>query len=365
MMAFSSDTVPQPQNPSKRRGSSDLPCGNFFRRCFKQLWLFTYMVYILTLDIIEHIFIKAPKIEIEELEKRSEQVAVMTGGPRGIGNDIVKKLLQLDYTVILGVRNESTSQKGIDKIRDLGVTTGRVKFFYLDLKSLESVREFANKVLDSKEGSRIDLLLNNAGIFAEGYEKTGDNFESTFQVNYLSHFLLTNLLLPRIKETATKNGAGDPCHIVSTSSCLHRCGTIDFEELETSKVYSPLECYCLSKLCQIIHVKMLDKKFQEEKMNIHAYAVHPGVIVTGLWDDMGGFKCFKRPFNAVMKWIGRTSDEGANTILYPLLTPDLLDKAGGHYFETGNVVRPDNQANQPEVQQSLWKGSLKLTTSIC
>ncbi|CAL8133747.1 unnamed protein product [Orchesella dallaii] len=107
--------------------------------------------------------------------------------------------------------------------------------------------------------------------------------------------------------------------------------------------------------------KMLEKKFQEEKMNIHAYAVHPGVIATDLWEDMGRFECMSRPYNTVMKWIGRTSDEGANTVLHPALTPEVLEKWGGKYFETGKVVRPHNQANRSELRKKLWDRLLELT----
>ncbi|ODM91828.1 hypothetical protein Ocin01_14856 [Orchesella cincta] len=158
-------------------------------------------------------------------EKRSNQVVVMTGGPRGIGFDIVKNCFR--------VRNIAASENGILEIRHLGISSGRVKFLNLDLKSLRSVRKFANEVLASTEGSRIDLLLNNAGIVSPSYEVTQDGYESIFQVNYLSHFLLTNLLLPRMRDTAVKKN--ESCHILNTSSDTNRGGRIDFTELETGQ----------------------------------------------------------------------------------------------------------------------------------
>ncbi|CAL8102645.1 unnamed protein product [Orchesella dallaii] len=293
---------------------------------------------------------------IFELKKRSDQVVVMTGGPRGIGFDIVKKLLQLDYTVILGVRNISASQNGIDKIRSLGITSGGVKFLNLDLKSLNSVRQFAKEVLTCEEGSRIDLLLNNAGSVNGNYEITPDNMESTFQVNYLSHFLLTNLLLPRIKETAAKKG-GEPCQIVNTSSHVQNACKIKFNELETSKVYVPFKSYCKSKLYQVVHVKTLENKFREEKINVHAYAVHPGEIATDIWDTVGIFAKILQP---VMN-LGRTTDGAANTVLYPVLTPEVGAKFGGEYFESGQVKPSNKQANKLEIQEKLWERSLELT----
>ncbi|ODM96748.1 Short-chain dehydrogenase TIC 32, chloroplastic [Orchesella cincta] len=337
--------------------TSDSPPGNIIQRLIKQFWYLAICgTWIAMVDLIKDIFIKAPVIEIEKLEKRSHQVAIMTGGPRGIGFDIVKKLLQLDYTVILGVRSIEASEKGIAEIRNLGITSGRVKLLSLDLKSLNSVREFAREVLASKEGSRIDLLLNNAGIMNVPYEKTQDNFESQFQVNYLSHFLLTNLLLPRIKETAAKKS--EPCQIVNTSSHAQKGGKIDFDELETSKVYSAVKCYFDSKLCQVIHVKTLENKFQEDKVNIHAYAVHPGEIPTTLWNDLGLLARISRP---IMKRICRTTDGAANTVLYPVLTPEVGEKCGGEYFETGKVKPTNPQANRPEIQKRLWERSLMLT----
>ncbi|CAL8102651.1 unnamed protein product [Orchesella dallaii] len=216
----------------KMPGSTDSPLRILFQKIMQYFWYYVISGTSIALpSMIKCLYVKAPVIAIEKLEKRSDQVAVMTGGPRGIGFDIVKKLFQLDYTVILGVRTIAVSQEGIDKIRAFGIPSGRVKFLNLDLISLNSVQKFAKEVLASEEGSRIDLLLNNAGFVNRNYEMTPDNIESTFQVNYLSHFLLTNLLLPRIKETVAKKG-GDPCHIVNTSSHAQRAGKINFNELE-------------------------------------------------------------------------------------------------------------------------------------
>ncbi|CAL8102497.1 unnamed protein product [Orchesella dallaii] len=336
---------------------SNTPPGNVFQRFFKHLWyLVVCGTWIASVDLIKDAFRKAPVIEIEKLEKRSNQVAVMTGGPRGIGFDIVKKLLQLDYTVILGVRNIAASEKGIDEIRKLGITSGRVKLLDLDLKSFDSVKKFAKEILASNEGSRIDLLLNNAGIMNVPYELTVDNFESHFQVNYLSHFLLTNLLLPRMKNTATKKN--ESCQIVNTSSHAQRGGRIDFDELETSKVYSPCKCYFDSKLCQVIHAKTLENKFRDEEINIHAYSVHPGEIPTELWNELG---CLVRLFRSLVTYICHTTDDAANKVLYPVLIPEVGDKCGGDYFECGQVSPTNIEATNPEIQRKLWDRSVELT----
>ncbi|ODM95195.1 Short-chain dehydrogenase TIC 32, chloroplastic [Orchesella cincta] len=340
------------------RGSSSSPPGNLIWRFLKQFWYFIICgINICARDAVKEFFMKAPVIEIEKLEKRSNQVVVMTGGPRGIGFDIVKKLLQLDYTVILGVRNIAASENGILEIRHLGITSGRVKFLNLDLKSLRSVRKFANEVLASTEGSRIDLLLNNAGIVSPSYEVTQDGYESIFQVNYLSHFLLTNLLLPRMRDTAVKKN--ESCHILNTSSDTNRGGSIDFNELETSKVYSSVKCYYDSKLCQVIHAKTLEKKLGKEKINIHAYSVHPGIIPTEIWNDVGCLGRFL--ILPVMKCICRTTNDAANAVLYPVLIPEVGGNCGGEYFENGKVEPSNPQANIPDIQERLWARSLELT----
>ncbi|ODN06329.1 Retinol dehydrogenase 12 [Orchesella cincta] len=366
--------------------SQNLTPGTKFQRFLKQFWYLGIIGLIITVTgYIKDRFYKVSAIDVEKLEKRSHQVVVMTGGSTGIGFGIVKKLLLLDYTIILGVQTTAEGEKCVAEIHKLGITSGRMKLLTLELKSLDSVRQFAKEVLASEEGQRIDLLVNNgmilknivgqickhkinvkhhntsifstsAGIMIVPYEKTADNFESQFQVNYLSHFLLTNLLLDRMKDTAANKG--EPCQIQYTTSAAQWGGKIDFDELEISKVYCPAKCYADSKLCLVIHTKTLQKRLQDKNINIHAYAVHPGEIPTEVWDNRG---FIFRVSRLLLKPFFRKIDDAASIILYPALTPGMGEKWGGQYFENGRVTVPNRQADLPEIQMRLWEKSLELT----
>ncbi|ODM96752.1 Short-chain dehydrogenase TIC 32, chloroplastic [Orchesella cincta] len=331
--------------------------GNVYHRFLKQFWyLYICGSYIALTDCLKDLFRKAPVIDVQKYGRRTDEVVVMTGGSNGIGVGIVKKLLELDYTIILGVQSMAKGEKQIADIRKLGITSGRVKLLSLDLKSLYSVRQFTKEVLSCREGKRIDMLVNNAGFVNSFYEKTQDNYESIFQVNYLSHFLLTNLLVPRMKETATKKN--EPCQITFTSSCAQRGAHIDFDELETTKVYSSAKRYGDSKLCLTVHAKTLQKKFRQEGINIHTYACHPGAIATNLWHNLGVIAGLLHP---IANLVFRSTDDAACVVLYPSLTPGVGNKLGGEYFESGKAVPPNKQVDLPEVQKRLWERSLELT----
>ena len=147
-----------------------------------------------------------------------------------------------------------------------------VVFVQLDLASLDSVRKFAAKILE--EECRIDILINNAGVMALPERKlTQDGFEMQFGTNHLGHFLLTNLLLDRIKEAPS-------ARIVNVSSSAHRTGKMDFENLNSEKSYSAWVVYGTSKLANILFTRSLAKRL--EGTHVTANALHPGVIITEL-----------------------------------------------------------------------------------
>jgi len=188
-----------------------------------------YGLWVFGLAIFKDMIAQHPILDYNSLPKRSNHVAVLTGGTRGIGFGVLKKLLQLDYTVIMGVRDIPKTESSIYRLRLEGLTSGRVKLLHLDLESLKTVRTFATQLLDSPEGQRIDLLINNAGTINLPYAQTVDKFERQFQLNYLGHFLLTTLLLPRIK--ATSKFSSEACKILYTSSMGEMLGSID-DDLE-------------------------------------------------------------------------------------------------------------------------------------
>lgn len=128
--------------------------------------------------------------------------------------------------MLTGVRNPKQAKEAIEKTIDLSAVPGKVYFERLDTGSMASVRKFAETI--KTKFTRIHLLLNNAGIMAVPYTLTEDGFESQLAVNYLGHFLLTHLLLPELRAAGAE---GCNSRIVNVSSCVHKLGEIDFDDI--------------------------------------------------------------------------------------------------------------------------------------
>ncbi|OXA46322.1 Short-chain dehydrogenase TIC 32, chloroplastic [Folsomia candida] len=206
-------------------------------------------------------------------------------------------------------------------------------------------------------GEVIASIRAVAGVMFSPYEITENGYESQFQVNYLSHFVLTSLLLPRVKETSLRVDKHVACRIVNVSSVANYGGKIDFDELEECKVYVSTKAYADSKLCQILHTRYLDTILRSEKhIKVNVLAVHPGTIVSELWDNLPRFILVIA--NAV-KGILQTTEDGANTIIYTALSPKL-EGIGGVYIANCEIVPPNQQVENVHVQQQLWERSLEL-----
>lgn len=183
--------------------------------------------------------------KLTEVPDVTGKIAVVTGGARGIGFHVAKKLTELGMTVVLGVRKVEAGRKIAKEFKDLGLT-GSVDAYQLDTSSVKSVESFARAV--AKEYPSIDLLVNNAGIMFGDHSVTVDGFESQLATNYLGHFLLTHLLLPNLKAA----GTSDSCsRVVNVSSCAHKASEIFFDDINFEKQYFSSGAYSQSKLAQV------------------------------------------------------------------------------------------------------------------
>ena len=180
-------------------------------------------------------------------------------------------LAKRNARVILACRSVERGETAAVEVRKRSGNDNAV-FVQLDLASLDSVRKFAAKILE--EEPRIDILINNAGVMAIPERKlTQDGFEMQFGVNHLGHFLLTNLLLDRIKEAPS-------ARIVNVSSGTYLMGNLDFDNLNSEESYDPLAAYGTSKLANILFTRSLAKCL--EGTGVTANSLHPGVVITEL-----------------------------------------------------------------------------------
>lgn len=208
--------------------------------------------------------------------KLSGKTAIVTGANTGIGLETAVDLARRGAKVILACRSVERGERAAAEVRRRSGNHTAV-FTHLDLSSLGSVRDFAKEVLRTE--SRIDILVNNAGVCCAAYRKTQDGFEEHLGINHLGHFLLTNLLLPRMTLSS-----GQPARVVNVTSSLYkRSPTFDFALLRSTaepRGYSPWAAYSQSKLANILFTRELGRRLEAEGSGVCAYAVHPGVIFT-------------------------------------------------------------------------------------
>lgn len=252
--------------------------------------------------------------------------------------------------MILACRNRDKAAAAITQIQQ---ETGNsdVSYMQLDLSSLKSVRCFAETFLRTE--SRLDLLINNAGLVGDG--QTEDGFGIQFGVNHLGHFLLTVLLLPRLKES----GGG---RVVTLSSMAHRWGTVDFETLATNRhlgtgrySWQFFQAYCNSKLCNVLFTHELAKRLKGS--GVTCYSVHPGVVRTELSRNVSLWqKVFIEP---VARMLFLDPEAGAQTTLHCALQ-EGIEPLSGRYFSCCEVQEVSDRAKDDAVARKLWEVSERL-----
>ncbi|KAG6455568.1 hypothetical protein O3G_MSEX009266 [Manduca sexta] len=232
--------------------------------------------------------------------------------------------------------------------------TGKIVVAKCDLASLTSVREFAQTVLDTE--AQINILVNNAGIMMCPKGETEDGFELQFGTNHLGHFLLTVLLLPRIRNSK-------PARIVTVSSTAHKRGAINFDDLNYKKrQYNSMEAYSQSKLANVMFTRELANKLKEYNIeDINAYCLHPGVIRTELGRHLNEtmFKGARPLIGFVFGPFMKSPELGAQTSIYCAVDEKCANETGLYYSDC-EVVTPSSKALNNAMCKKLWDASMEL-----
>ncbi|XP_060530483.1 dehydrogenase/reductase SDR family member on chromosome X [Cylas formicarius] len=278
------------------------------------------------------------------LPMRSGKVAVITGGTRGIGLEVIKLLLKCDINVIIGCRNVAQGETLLKSFRDEEISSGTIEVYSLDISVMESVKGFARIV--KEKHNKIDYLINNAGIMFGPYVETRDGYESQLATNYLGHFLLTDLLLPQLKASGDGHSFS---RIINVSSCAHIIGDIKFEDINSRNQYIPAEAYAQSKLAQVLFTNHLNRLLKEEKAHVQVHAVHPGIVNTELFNGTH----LKSIAPWAPKLLFKTAEQGAAPILHACVSP-ALEGTGGTYIHNCKVVPPSALAQSTELQEKLF-----------
>ncbi|XP_063060927.1 dehydrogenase/reductase SDR family member 13a.3 [Engraulis encrasicolus] len=285
------------------------------------------------------------------------KTAIVTGSNTGIGKTTAMELAKRGARVILSCRNQQKAEAAAYDIRrESG--NNEVLCMQLDLASLKSVRTFAETFL--KTEPRLDLLINNAGVMATG--QTEDGFGLAFGVNHLGHFLLTSLLLERLKQ------AGGGSRVVNVAALLHRLGTVDFAALNAHKDlvtptpgrsswHAALMAYCHSKLCNLLFTRELANRL--EGTSVTCYSLHPGVISTELCRNMSWWQ--RLLLVPVSKLLFLDSEAGAQVTLHCALQ-EGIEHFSGRYFSSCSL-RPGSvgpKARDDGLAKKLWEVSERL-----
>ena len=272
-------------------------------------------------------------------------VVLITGATGGIGKATAIGLAAMGARVGITGRDLARAEQAATDIRAASGNPA-VDAFAADLSSQAEVRRLADAVLDAYPG--LDVLINNVGGFWAHRHATVDRLEHTFALNHLAPFLLTNLLLDRLKASA-------PARVVTVSSGAQSMGRIHFDDLQGAHNYSGQRAYNQSKLANIMFTNELARRL--EGTGVTATSVHPGVVRTnfGAEDQAWFFTIISRVVRPFLK----TPAQGAQTSIYLASSPDM-GGVNGQFFANGKPKVANKVAYDADMTRRLWQVSADL-----
>jgi NAD(P)-dependent dehydrogenase (short-subunit alcohol dehydrogenase family) len=277
----------------------------------------------------------------------SGKLCMVTGATSGIGKAAATELARMGATLVLVARDAGRAERAVKEIADASGNRD-LEVMLADLSSQDQVRRLARDFLAT--GKPLHVLLNNAGVLMFRREETVDGIETTFAVNHLAYFLLTNLLLEHLTASA-------PARIVNVASDAHvyARGRLDFGDVESHRRYRPMQVYGRSKLANILFTRELARRL--EGTGVTANALHPGFVGSnfarnnGLLASVG--MLLARPF-------ARSPQKGAETAVYLCSSPEV-EGVSGEYFFDEKQRWPKRYAQNDDDARRLWEVSERLT----
>ncbi|KAH8420005.1 hypothetical protein KR009_004791 [Drosophila setifemur] len=293
--------------------------------CFRGFWAWVVLIILVLLCISVIMWLVRKLIQgpvYRNANRIDGKVVIVTGCNTGIGKETALELAKRGARVYMACRDPGRCEAARLEIMD---RSHNQQLFNrtLDLGSLQSVRNFVERF--KSEESRLDLLINNAGVMACPRSLTADGYEQQMGVNHLGHFLLTNLLLDRLKQ-------GSPSRIVVVSSAAHLFGSINREDLMSEKKYSKFfGAYSQSKLANILFTRKLATILKDTGVTVNC--CHPGVVRTELNRHFSGPTWMKKALPVVSLYLFKSPRAGAQTTLKLALDPKLEHSSGGYYAD--------------------------------
>jgi NAD(P)-dependent dehydrogenase (short-subunit alcohol dehydrogenase family) len=271
------------------------------------------------------------------------KTVLITGATSGIGKETARALVGMGARVVMINRNPAKAEEVAAEIRQAGA--GSVELLKGDMSSFASLREAAAEALN--RFPRIDVFISNAGVFRARRHETADGLEEVFAVNHLAPFLLTNLLLDRLKASA-------PSRIVIVASEAHRGAVLDFDDLLLERRFGAWKSYSRSKLSNIMFTYALARRV--EGSGVTGNCLHPGFVATRLGS---GNKIPIRPVYILLRPFTITPKKGAETSVFLASSPEV-DGVSGKYFDQKRESRSSRASQDEDGQDLLWDMSAKL-----
>ncbi len=273
-----------------------------------------------------------------------DPVCVVTGASAGIGRETARGMAERGYVVVIIGRDHSRTEEAVAYVRSHS-SGGLVESRLCDFSSLDGVRKLAAELLSTQP--RIDVLINNAGLWHPERRLSRDGIEDTFAVNHLAPFLLTNLLLPRLTESGS-------ARIVNVSSRLHeKQSAFDFEDPQATRSYHGLRAYSQSKLANVLFSTELAARLTGT--GVTSNALHPGDVVSDILRE----KPLLRFFGRLAAPFVDSPHSASLTSVYVATSPELTGVTGG-YFKKQRPAKPSSAVSDASQRSRLWALSAQL-----
>src|SRR5829696_2082300 len=273
------------------------------------------------------------------------KTALITGGTSGIGKATAVALAAMGADVVVVGRNRERGEAAIKEIKSQSHSES-VQLMLADLSVQDEVRGLAEAFLESYD--RLDVLVNNAGLVQSKRTETSDGIETTLAINHLAPFLLTNLLLDRLKQSA-------PSRVITVSSEAQRWGDMDFDDLQSTQKYRGFPVYGMTKLANIMFTYELAERLKGTFVT--ANCLHPGAVGTNFGKNNGGpMTLFFRAAKPFM----RSPEQGADTLIWLASSPDV-EGVSGKYFSDRKEIEAKSVAYDRAARRRLWEISEELT----
>ncbi len=271
------------------------------------------------------------------------KTCILTGANTGIGKATALGLAKMGATVVMVCRSLERGEAAMAEIKR-GSGNDSVSLLLADLSSRAAIHRLA---ADFKaKYPNLHVLINNAGIIPKKRTVAEDGLETQFAVNHVAYFLLTNLLLDQLKASA-------PSRIINVSSQVHNGASIDFDDLQSERSYSPTRVYGWTKLANVLFTYELAHRLEGTRVTVNC--LHPGTVATNILADYmpGGFRF-------MAKMIGVSSEEGAQTSLFLATSPGVVG-VSGKYFVNQGAVHSSKASYDKTAARRLWQVSAELT----